>query len=96
MPLPVEAAVFALIGLLAGAVALFVVPEYFPMARALTLGTALASALLSGVVASFTLAGDPTPTVAVTVLATALLTSVLARPDLAAKRGSHRRRRHAA
>ncbi|MDH6116503.1 hypothetical protein [Kitasatospora sp. GAS204B] len=96
MPLPVEAVVFALIGLLAGAVALFAVPEYFPMARGLTIGTALVSALLSGLVSRFTLAGDLAETLAATVICTALLTSVLARPDLAARRGSHRRRRHAA
>ncbi|WP_329567354.1 hypothetical protein [Kitasatospora sp. NBC_01266] len=96
MPLLVGAVVFALIGLLAGAAAIFVVPEYFPMARGLTIATALVSALLSGLVAQFTLAGDLPETLAATVLCTGLLTSVLARPDLAARHGSHRRRRHAA
>lgn len=94
MPLPVAAIVFALIGLLAGFGVLAVLPEYFPMARALTVGTALVSALLSGVVTRYTLNnGAPEVCVALTVLCTGLLTSVLARPDLAAARhGSHRRR----
>ncbi|WP_327068828.1 hypothetical protein OG500_23695 [Kitasatospora sp. NBC_01250] len=97
MPLPVEAVVFALIGLLAAAAALFLVPAYYPMARGLTIGTGLVSALLSGVITRITLAnGHPATTVLITLVCTGLLTSVLARPDQAAKRGSHRRRRHAA
>ncbi|GAA1068883.1 hypothetical protein GCM10009665_74060 [Kitasatospora nipponensis] len=96
MPLALEATVFAVIGLLAGLAALTLVPEYYPMARGLTMGTALVSALLSGLVTRFTLAGDgAAPTLVITVLCTGLLTSVLARPDLAARRGSHRRGRHA-
>ncbi|MDH6112674.1 FtsH-binding integral membrane protein [Kitasatospora sp. MAP12-15] len=100
MPLPVAALVFALIGLLAGFGVLAVLPEYFPMARGLTIGTALVSALLSGTVTRYTLNGvTPAVCIALTVLFTGLLTSVLARPDLAAARhGSHRghRRRHRA
>ncbi|WP_035845527.1 hypothetical protein [Kitasatospora azatica] len=98
MPLPVEAVLFALIGLLAAAAALVLVPEYYPMSRGLTIGTALVSALLSGLVIRFTLAGgEPAATLVMTAICTGLLTSVPARPDLAAQHGSHRRhRRHAA
>jgi uncharacterized paraquat-inducible protein A len=93
----VEAIVFAVIGLLTAVAALVLVPEYYPMARSVTVGTGLVSALVSGVVLRFTLGGAPAAaTVVMTVIATGLLTSVLARPDLAARRGSHRRRRHAA
>lgn len=98
MPLLVEAIVFALIGLLTGVGALLVVPEYYPMARGLTIGTALVAGLLSGLVTRYAMASiTPVATIALTVVWTALLTSVLARPDLAAKRGgSHRRSRHRA
>jgi hypothetical protein len=94
VPLPLEAVLFAVIGLLAGAVALTVVPEYYPMARGLTMGTGLTAALLSGLVIRFTLAGgNPAVTLLLTAVCTGLLTSVPARPDLAARRGSHRRPR---
>ncbi|MFE0460782.1 hypothetical protein ACFW1A_16190 [Kitasatospora sp. NPDC058965] len=94
MPLPLEAVLFAAIGLLAGLVALKVLPEYYPMARGLTVGTGLCAGLLSGLVIRFTLAdGDPVVVLLLTAVSTGLLTSVLARPDLAARHGSHRRRR---
>ncbi|PYC63043.1 hypothetical protein C7C46_33260 [Streptomyces tateyamensis] len=94
MPLPVEAVLFAAIGLLAALVALTVVPEYYPMPRGLTVGTGLTAALLSGLVIRFTLAGGSTvATLLLTVVCTGLLTSVPARPDLVGRRGSHRRRR---
>ncbi len=98
MPLPVETIVFVLIGLLTGYGVLRLVPEYYPMARGLTIGTALVAALLSGLVTRYTLGSvTPVATIALTVLWTCLLTSVLARPDLAAaRRGSHRRRHRAA
>jgi hypothetical protein len=97
VPLPLEAVLFALIGLLAGAAALTVLPEYFQVPRGLTVGTGLVAALLSGLVIRFTLAdGDPAVTLVLTAVCTGLLTSVLARPDLAARHGSHRRGRHAA
>ncbi|MDH6135098.1 hypothetical protein P3T37_004508 [Kitasatospora sp. MAA4] len=98
MPLPVAAIVFALIGLLVGYGALTVLPEYFPMARGLTIGTALVSAQLSGLITRYAL-NTVTPAVCVglTILCTGLITSVLARPDLAAARhGSHRRRHRSA
>ncbi|TQF03558.1 hypothetical protein E6W39_16630 [Kitasatospora acidiphila] len=99
MPLPLEAVLFAVIGLLAGIAALLLRPEYFPRTRGLVLVTGLVSALLSGLVIRYALAGgNPPVTLLLTVIATGLLTSVPARPDLAARRGSHRhrRRRHAA
>jgi hypothetical protein len=98
VPLPVEAALFAAIGLLAAIAALLLRPEFFPMGRGLVVGTGLVSALLSGLVIRYTLAGANLPaTLLLTAIATGLLTSVPARPDLAARRGSHRRhRRHAA
>ncbi|MCC9309696.1 hypothetical protein LN042_21900 [Kitasatospora sp. RB6PN24] len=97
MPLPVEAVLFAVIGVLAGTAALLLRPEYFARTRGLVLATGLVSALLSGLVIRYALAGgDPSATLLLTVIATALLTSVPARPDLAARRGTHRRRRHAA
>ncbi|GAA1968387.1 hypothetical protein [Kitasatospora viridis] len=98
MPLPVEAVLFAVIGLLAGFGALALRPEYFPKGRGLVIGTGLVSALLSGLVIRFVLSGADLPaTLLLTVLATGLLTSVPARPDLAtARRGGHHRRRHAA
>ncbi|MEV0533137.1 hypothetical protein [Kitasatospora sp. NPDC050463] len=103
----VESIAFALVGLIVGAAALLALPAYFPAGRALTLGTALVSALLSGVITHFTLDGRfPAASIGLAAVASALLTSVLARPDLAAGRqpahrhrphraGAHRRQRHA-
>ncbi|MFD0278463.1 hypothetical protein ACFVHB_31765 [Kitasatospora sp. NPDC127111] len=103
----VETLAFVLVGLVVGATALLSLPAYFPSGRALTMGTALVSALLSGVIAHFALNGAaPAAGVAISATASALLTSVLARPDLAAGRrpahrhhphraGAHHRHRHA-
>ncbi|MFI6844721.1 hypothetical protein OG535_24365 [Kitasatospora sp. NBC_00085] len=103
----VETLAFALVGLIVGAAALLSLPAYFPAGRGLTMGTALVSALLAGVIAHFTMDGGfPAVSIAVSAVASALLTSVLARPDLAAGRqpahrhhphraGAHRRHRPA-
>ncbi|MFE6869865.1 hypothetical protein ACFVFS_25330 [Kitasatospora sp. NPDC057692] len=103
----VETFAFALVGVVVGAAALLSWPAYFPAGRPMTAGTALGSALLAGVVAHFVLDGRyPAASIAVSAVASALFTSVLARPDLAAGRapahrhrqhraGAHRRHRHA-
>ncbi|MGW6919374.1 hypothetical protein ACWGB8_37005 [Kitasatospora sp. NPDC054939] len=106
----VESFALVLIGLVVAAAALTALPEYFPTARRLTIGTAVVSALLVGVIADFSLAGrSPAVALALAAAGSALLTSVLARPDLAAGRqsahrhraphrsahGAHRRHRHA-
>jgi hypothetical protein len=98
VPLAVEAALFAAIGLLAGITALVLRPGFFPMGRGLVVGTGLVSALVSGLVIRYALAGANLPaTLLLTAVTTGLLTSVPARPDLAPRRGSHRRHgRHAA
>ncbi|MFI9327339.1 hypothetical protein ACIGZJ_07280 [Kitasatospora sp. NPDC052868] len=92
----VESLAFVLIGLVTGLTALLALPAYFPAGRALTMGTALVAALLGGVIARFALDGRyPAATLAVSALCSALLTSVLARPDLAAGRAlAHRHRPH--
>ncbi|MFE4977318.1 hypothetical protein ACFRAR_35070 [Kitasatospora sp. NPDC056651] len=105
----VESIAFALVGLVTGGAALLALPSYFRAARRVTLGTALAAALVGGVVAHFSLDGRyPAMSVAVAAVASGVLTSLLARPDLAAGRvpahrhhphrpGAHRaRRRHRA
>ncbi|MEV6976506.1 hypothetical protein [Kitasatospora sp. NPDC093806] len=94
----VETLAFALVGLIVGATALVSMRDLFPSGPALTLGTALGSALLTGVVAHFTLNGGyPAASIAISAVASALLTSVLARPDLAAGRQpAHRHRPHRA
>ncbi|MEU9077248.1 hypothetical protein ACFYUY_26885 [Kitasatospora sp. NPDC004745] len=94
----VESIAFALVGLVTGLTALLARPAYFPAARSLTMGTALAAALLGGVVAHFCLDGRyPVGAVAAAVLASAVLTSALARPDLAAGRApAHRHHPHRA
>jgi hypothetical protein len=101
----IESIAFALAGLLVGALALTLRPEYFPPSRSLTYGTALVAALLSGFVGHYALGGAlPAVAVAISATGSALLTSVLARPDQAGGRrsarrgrraGSHRRHRHA-
>ncbi len=101
-----ESIAFVLVGLLVGALALTARPEWFPPARGLTYGTALVAALLSGYVAHYALGGALPPViVAISAIGSALLTSVLARPDRAdgrpgprrhgRNRGGHRRHRHA-
>ncbi|MFF2041230.1 hypothetical protein ACFVVX_12435 [Kitasatospora sp. NPDC058170] len=94
----VESLAFVLIGLVTGLTALLALPAYFPAGRALTIGTAVVAALLGGVIAHFTLDGGyPAVTLAVSALCSALLTSVLARPDCAAGRApAHRHRPHRA
>ncbi|WP_406202845.1 hypothetical protein OH807_25285 [Kitasatospora sp. NBC_01560] len=94
----VETLAFALVGLVVGAAALLSLPAYFPAGRLLTTGTAVVSALLAGVIAHFTLNGAfPAASIGISATASALLTSVLARPDLAAdRRPVHRHRPHRA
>ncbi|MGW4898238.1 hypothetical protein ACWEQL_39255 [Kitasatospora sp. NPDC004240] len=101
----VESTVLVLIGLVVAAVALTALPGLFPQSRGLTVGTAVVSSLLSGVIAHLSLAGRyPALILALAATGSALLTSVLARPDLAAARqpahrqrarGTHRRHRPA-
>ncbi|MEU9044206.1 MULTISPECIES: hypothetical protein [unclassified Kitasatospora] len=92
----VESIAFALVGLVTGGAALLALPSYFRASRALTLGTALAAALVGGVVAHFCLDGRyPAVSVAASALASGVLTSLLARPDLAAGRApAHRHHPH--
>ncbi|MFD8701402.1 hypothetical protein ACFV1W_02115 [Kitasatospora sp. NPDC059648] len=94
----VESIVFALIGLVAAAAALLGLPAYFRASRRTVAGTALAAALLGGAVAHFCLNGRyPVVAVAFSALAAGVLTSLLARPDLAAGRApAHRHRPHRA
>ncbi|MBV2152132.1 hypothetical protein [Kitasatospora sp. SUK 42] len=92
----VETIAFALVGLVAGGAALLGLPGYFRASRALVLGTAAGAALGGGAVAHFCLDGRfPVVSVAFSALAAAVLTSLLARPDLAAGRApAHRHRPH--
>ncbi|MFD8753366.1 hypothetical protein ACFV0O_20685 [Kitasatospora sp. NPDC059577] len=92
----VESIVFTLIGLATAGAALLALPSYYRAARALTVGTALASALVGGVVAHFCLDGrHPAVSVAASALASGVLTSLLARPDLADGRApAHRHHPH--
>ncbi|MEU3562270.1 hypothetical protein [Kitasatospora sp. NPDC006786] len=92
----VESIAFALVGLVTGGAALLALPAYFRAARALTLGTALAAALVGGVVAHFGVDGrQPAVSVAAAAVAAGVLTSLLARPDLAAGRApAHRHHPH--
>ncbi|MFI9361113.1 hypothetical protein ACIG5E_08625 [Kitasatospora sp. NPDC053057] len=94
----VESLVFALVGLVAAATALLGLPAYFRASRLTVVGTALAAALLGGVVAHFCLDGrHPVVAVAFSALAAGVLTSLLARPDLAAGRApAHRHHPHRA
>ncbi|MER7843727.1 hypothetical protein ABTZ03_07225 [Kitasatospora sp. NPDC096077] len=94
----VESIVFALVGLTAAAAALFGLPSYFRASRPTVAGTALAAALLGGAVAHFCLAGRyPVIAVACSALAAGVITSLLARPDLAAGRApAHRHHPHRA
>ncbi|WP_329497841.1 hypothetical protein [Kitasatospora herbaricolor] len=88
----VETVAFVLIGLLVGAFALAGLPEYFPASRTLTFGTAVVAALVSGVIAHYALGGAlPAVVLAISATGSALLVSVLARPERAAGRaGAHR------
>ncbi|MET8542118.1 hypothetical protein ABZW03_15890 [Kitasatospora sp. NPDC004799] len=92
----VESIAFALVGLVAGGTALLARPAYFRAARGLTMGTALAAALVGGVVAHFSVDGrQPAVSVAAAAVASGVLTSLLARPDLAAGRApAHRHHPH--
>ncbi|MEU3573707.1 hypothetical protein AB0E96_35600 [Kitasatospora sp. NPDC036755] len=92
----VESIAFALVGLVTGAAALLALPGYFRAAPALTLGTALAAALVGGLVAHFSVDGrQPAVSVAAAAVAAGVLTSLLARPDLAAGRApAHRHHPH--
>ncbi|GAA2256887.1 hypothetical protein GCM10010430_45920 [Kitasatospora cystarginea] len=90
-PVLVESFAFVLIGLAVGAGALTLLPEYFPAARSLTVGTGVVAALLSGLISRFTLdAGLPALSLAISAIGSALLVSVLARPEPAAEHGRHR------
>ncbi|WP_371479666.1 hypothetical protein [Kitasatospora sp. NBC_00315] len=89
----VESIAFVVIGLLVAAVALTALPEYFRTPRGLTVGTAVVAALLSGVIAHYALDGRPAPVIlAISATGSALLVSVLARPD----RVTHAHRAHRA
>ncbi|MFJ6618366.1 hypothetical protein ACIQOW_12435 [Kitasatospora sp. NPDC091335] len=92
----VESIVFAVVGLVTGGTALLALPSYFRASRALTLGTALAAALVGGAIAHFTLYGHyPAVSVAASALTSGVVTSLLARPDLAAGRApAHRHHPH--
>ncbi|MFE6050128.1 hypothetical protein ACFQ6N_05210 [Kitasatospora sp. NPDC056446] len=92
----VESIAFALVGLVTGGAASRALPSYFRASRALTVGTALAAALVGGTVAHFCLDGQyPPVSVAASALASGVLTSLLARPDLAAGRApAHRHHPH--
>ncbi|MEE1784882.1 hypothetical protein PUR71_18490 [Streptomyces sp. SP17BM10] len=92
----VESIVFALIGLVVGLAALLALPAYFPAAHALVLGTAVAAALVGGAVAAFGLAGRyPAGAAFAAAVSSAVLTSMLARPDVAAGRApAHRHHPH--
>ncbi|MFF4379356.1 hypothetical protein [Kitasatospora sp. NPDC001547] len=92
----VESIAFALVGLVTAGAALLALPAYFRAARALVLGTALAAAMVGGVVAHFTVEGrQPAVSVAAAAVAAGVLTSLLARPDLAAGRApAHRHHPH--
>ncbi|MET8626041.1 hypothetical protein ABZW30_20190 [Kitasatospora sp. NPDC004669] len=94
----VESILFVLVGLVAGTAALVGLPGYFRAPRPLVVGTALAAALLGGAVAHFCLDGRyPVVAVAFSALAAGVITSLLARPDLAAGRApAHRHHPHRA
>ncbi|KJK59762.1 hypothetical protein [Saccharothrix sp. ST-888] len=87
----VESFAFVLIGLAVGAGAVVLLPEYFPAARILTVGTAVVAALLAGWISRYTLAAQLTGvSLAISAVGSALLVSVLARPEHAARHGRHR------
>ncbi|MDH6123268.1 hypothetical protein [Kitasatospora sp. GP82] len=89
----VESFVFVLIGLTVGTAALLLLPEYFPAARSLTVGTAVVAALLGGLISRYTLDTRlPGLALAISAVGSALLVSVLARPEHAARQGRHRHR----
>ncbi|MER7753537.1 hypothetical protein [Kitasatospora sp. NPDC097643] len=94
----VQSIAFALVGLVVGLTALLALPTYYRAPRGLTLGTALAAALVGGAVAHFSLDGHyPAGAIAASAAASTALTSLLARPDLAAGRApAHRHHPHRA
>ncbi|MGW2396916.1 hypothetical protein ACWCYY_10225 [Kitasatospora sp. NPDC001664] len=82
---------FAVIGLAVAAVALTLFVDYFPNPRALTVCTAVVSALIGGVVSGYALDHRlPGLALLFSAVSSALLLSVLARPDRAAGHGRHR------
>ncbi|PBC77946.1 hypothetical protein BX265_2704 [Streptomyces sp. TLI_235] len=91
----VETIAYTLIGLAVGVGALALFPAYFPAARSLTVSTAVVAALLSGLVSRYALNEQaPGASLALSAICSALLVSVLARPDLLDRSGGHRPRRH--
>ncbi|WP_441250368.1 hypothetical protein [Kitasatospora sp. McL0602] len=89
----VESTVFALIGLAVGIGAVVLLPGWYPGPRSLTLTTGVVAALLGGVISRYALDGRlPGLSLALAAIGSALLVSVLARPDLAEPRprGRHR------
>ncbi|MFJ1752229.1 hypothetical protein [Kitasatospora sp. NPDC088134] len=88
-----ETIAFVLIGLAVGLGALQVRPGLFPGPRALPVGTALVAAVLAGRISHYVLDGRaPLAQLAVAAVASLLLVSVPARPDLLPK--PHGRHRH--
>ncbi|MFJ8042948.1 hypothetical protein ACIRBX_20885 [Kitasatospora sp. NPDC096147] len=82
---------FAAIGLAVAAVALLLFADFYPFSRVLTVGTAVVSALLGGVVSGYALDGRlPGLVLLLSAVSSGLLLSVLARPDRAAGHGRHR------
>ncbi|WP_431680315.1 hypothetical protein [Kitasatospora sp. KL5] len=91
----VETIAYTLIGLSVGAGVLLALPEYFPASRTLTASTAVIAALLSGLVSRYVLAEqEPGASLAVSAVCSALLVSVLARPDLVDRTAPRRARHH--
>jgi uncharacterized membrane protein YeaQ/YmgE (transglycosylase-associated protein family) len=87
----VESFAFVLIGLAVGAGAVTLLPEYFPAARSLTVGTGVVAALLAGWISRYTLdARLPAVSLVISVIGSAVLVSILARPEHATGRGRHR------
>ncbi|GAA1198991.1 hypothetical protein F4556_002629 [Kitasatospora gansuensis] len=86
-----ETIAFVLIGLAVGSGALVLLPAYFPAARSLTLATAVVAALIGGGISGYAL-DDHLPALALlfSAITSALLVSVLARPDLLTGTGRHR------
>ncbi|MFI6443186.1 hypothetical protein [Kitasatospora sp. NPDC050543] len=90
----VEPLVFAAVGSIVGAVALIAFPGYFPPSRSLTVATAVIAALLTGLIARYAMQGAlPGLSVAISAVGSALLVSVLARPERAGQRQAAARRR---
>ncbi|WP_030274940.1 hypothetical protein [Streptomyces sp. NRRL B-24484] len=91
----VETIAYALIGLAVGTGVLVLLPEYFPAARTMTVSTAVVAALLAGLIARYALdERAPGASLALSAVCSALLVSVLARPDLVDRTGRRRTGRH--